>query len=525
MIAQVMASSDLNLRKDPMPNPDMLELESFLKLNRFLVKLTDKNLGISVVEKNWYLEQCEKMLSDSSVYETISRDELVQDFQLEVFKRIEDLCSEDESKSVVFGSSKDYLLASLDDTAIPTFHGLPKVHKDKWSLRPIIPSHSWCTRRASELADFVLRQAVKDYLPWCVESTKEVVSKLQCHTFLRADDIWIVTGDVQSFYTNVPIDSTSQKLGKLMGNRELEGIRTSRIKDLLDIVMYVNCFEFNGKYYRQVEGVAMGTSCAPAFANLSLGLLEMSTSIVDKIGPVGLQFYARYIDDIQLIWKGSRQSLEEWLVDFAPKLEPYKLSWEIHNSSQPAQFLDMELFWERGFGALGLQTRVFRKRMNKHQYIPWSSAHPIQVKRAFVKAELTRFAIICSQETYFDEKVSLFFAALRRRGYPSTTLIQWKKTVDYNQRPLLIESTKKLARGLPLMLPSSYDDVWEYIDGQDVLQTMKKFWLRAGPLPAALERPLIKSLRRTENMFDKFSAWNKAILQPQLSLSGRMEVS
>lgn len=64
------------------------------------------------------------------------------------------------------------------------------------------------------------------------------------------------------------------------------------------------------------------------------------------------------------------------------------------------------------------------------------------------------------------------------------------------------------------MLPSSYDEVWEYTDLRDVFKTMMDEWMKCGePLPLSLLGPLIKSLKRTENMFDKFSSWNKAILQ------------
>jgi hypothetical protein len=65
------------------------------------------------------------------------------------------------------------------------------------------------------------------------------------------------------------------------------------------------------------------------------------------------------------------------------------------------------------------------------------------------------------------------------------------------------------------MLPSSYDEIWEYTDLRDVFKTMMDEWMKCGePVPLSLMGPLIKSLKRTENMFDKFSSWNKAILQP-----------
>ena len=44
---------------------------------------------------------------------------------------------------------------------------------------------------------------------------------------------------------------------------------------LLEIVLCNNTFEFN-EYYKQIQGTAMGTKLAPAFANIFMGKLEHS---------------------------------------------------------------------------------------------------------------------------------------------------------------------------------------------------------------------------------------------------------
>lgn len=136
------------------------------------------------------------------------------------------------------------------------------------------------------------------------------------------------------------------------------------------------------------------------------------------------------------------------------------------------------------------------------------------MKKAFLKAELTRFMVISSSKQLFEERVAEFLEALGRRGYPSDILHVWKKQVSYKERTYSLAKRKDgSARGLPLMLPSMYDEVWEYVDLREVFRTMHRVWVSTGtPLPDALHGPLIKSLRRRENLFDKFSSWNKAVL-------------
>jgi hypothetical protein len=513
----------LNPADTHMSNPDVRSIKDFLQSSELLLKITDKNLGLAAISKPWYLEECKRMLADETTYDYISLDDL-RYYQHEAMERIRVIV-----ESAAFSDDiSEFLLASTEDQSIPEFHAIPKVHKPVWKLRPIVPSHSWVTRRASEVCDFTLRSFHRREFPWIVDSTREVLAHVTGKTITRSDSIWIVTGDVESFYTNVNTAETVELIHTaLSGLDSSHGIDHHYIRHLLDVVMLCNCFGFNDEFYHQINGVAMGTSCAPAFANVALGFKEQFIeSIAKAAGDVqdGLILYNRYIDDILIIFQGSRTALRSCLDNISSRLQPFKISWEIHSSREPASFLDVEFFFDQGFGPVGIQSRVYRKRMNQHQYIPWSSAHPQTVKKAFVKAELTRFMVISSSQRLFEEKVLEFMQALGRRGYPSTILRIWKKQVNYEDRWYSLFKKKDTSvQGLPLMLPSSYDEIWEYTDLRSVFNVMMNEWVKCGePLPPSLVGPLIKSLKRTENLFDKISSWNKAILKgPQSPLVDR----
>lgn len=494
-------------------NPDLRQLKIFLELNNILMKITDKNLGIAAISKAWYIEQCVLLLEDRSVYELITLDQ-VRQYQRSAIKRIKTICED-----AGFSDQVEEFLLSSNTTDIPEFHAIPKVHKTQWKLRPIVPSHSWVTTKASEVCDFALRALHKRWFPWVVDSTREVIRQVESLTILRTDPVWVVTGDVESFYTNVDVQSTIGQLPTAMRSIDRQaGVDMDAIAGLATVVMNTNCFGFQGQYYHQKQGTAMGTSCAPSFANVCLGILEVQCpEIMDRGATGSLLLYVRYMDDILLIFKGSRTALQSCLDDLSTGLRPFKIGWEISSVREPRPFLDVEFFFDQGYGPVGLQTRVYRKRMNKHQYIPWSSAHPHTVKKAFIKAELTRFMIISSTKKLFEDRAQEFMKALQRRGYPLDTLRVWRKQVRYEDRSWSLYTIKdQTARGLPLMLPSSYDVMWEYIDVKSVFNAMKKSWVTAGePLPPSLQGPLIKSLRRTDSLFDKLSSWNKAILQTE----------
>ena len=66
-----------------------------------------------------------------------------------------------------------------------------------------------------------------------------------------------------------------------------------------DLTRFATCethFLFKGKFYDQIDGVAMGPPLAPVLANLFMGHYEKEClSNFDEVSP---SYYTRYIDDI-----------------------------------------------------------------------------------------------------------------------------------------------------------------------------------------------------------------------------------
>jgi len=195
------------------------------------------------------------------------------------------------------------------------------------------------------------------------------------------------------------------------------------------------------------------------------------------------------------------------------QLDGLNISWSYSRTRQV--FLDIELLMIPGHPYTRLQTRVYRKPMNKHLYISWLSAHPLHVKKAFVKAELTRFRMISLDKQYFVDTSLFFQRNLRRRGYPANILDSWFQKVRYSDR-LLFFLSKREDKNVPLLLPSRYNQVWEYINVGTVLQAMRDKWFK-GEVPPSLRSQLIRSLSRSSNVFDLTSAWNMTILNDGLS--------
>lgn len=476
-------------------NMNWNRVQQFLSDNGLIVKLTDKNLGLAVFHKEWYIHECMKMLGDVATYRMANSLD-VQQLRQEML---------DQMRKWHLPKNMERFLREKTMTTVPQFHCIPKVHKTPWALRPIVPSHSWVTSRLSEIVDHLCRPILSN-LPWVVNSTKEVINHID-KIRLGSKDVWICTGDVVSFYTNID----SQHCARLVAGAFERYCKGSKINGrnmthMIQFVMDNNYFQFQDQIWKQLNGLAMGTSCAPVLANIYAGFFERQDRLISQPGVLS---YLRYIDDILLIFEGTEKELTAFLSKV--KLGSLTVNWSYSRTKK--EFLDIEIMKLPSPLGPYLATKLFRKELNKHLYIPWSSAHPLHVKKAFVKAELIRFAIVSSEVGYFAESRRQFYGNLRRRGYPPETLENWFLQVSFEKRAVYLDLAKPEEDIAPLMLSGQYNPVWEYINVEEISRAMRRGFSLEKELPDSLKQPLIRSLRRSTNLSDLLSMWNKTILQ------------
>ena len=131
-------------------------------------------------------------------------------------------------------------------------------------------------------------------------------------------------------------------------------------------------FEFNEKFYLQIQGTAMGTKMAPAYANLFFGRLE--TQLINQ-APESIHTWKRFIEDIFIIWTGSNEEFKEFMSKINQIHPTIKFTHEI--SDTKLAFLDITLYKGERFKStniLDLKTHI--KGTNKQLYVHSTSYHP-----------------------------------------------------------------------------------------------------------------------------------------------------
>lgn len=74
--------------------------------------------------------------------------------------------------------------------------------------------------------------------------------------------------DMTSLYTNIEIPLEMAAVDKFLKKHPLKERPDRELLELLHLSLTRNDFEFEGKYYLQIKGTAMGKRLAPTFANI-----------------------------------------------------------------------------------------------------------------------------------------------------------------------------------------------------------------------------------------------------------------
>ena len=112
--------------------------------------------------------------------------------------------------------------------------------------------------------------------------------------------------DTESRFTNIPLQETIDLCVERLFNDKpnIDGFTETDFHELLTVTISVSLVWFDGEYYKQIDGVAMGSPLGPTFANIFLGYHEQ---IWLKNCPCEFKpfIYKRYVDEIVISIKRS----------------------------------------------------------------------------------------------------------------------------------------------------------------------------------------------------------------------------
>ena len=302
-------------------------------------------------------------------------------------KEVNNNPSELTEKEVRYLSKFDYKTSNI--------YGLPKVHRSEiinealrsqktevitvlkpadLKLRPIIAGPICPTHRLSHFIDIILQPLAAQVNSY-VRDNFDVLLKIPTEI---DEDMIAATFDVENLYGSITHDVGLEAIHFWLNKQPQDSFRFSNefIISSIKIILENNIFQFDGHFYKQLKGTAMGTKMAPIYATLTLGYLELKLSATiqnhfsNAIYNNFRKFYFRYLDDILIFFKTSELSIEE-ISNLLNEMNN-NIKFQLESSGSKINFLDIQILINEG----KVETDMYCKSTDTKQYLNFSRTIP-----------------------------------------------------------------------------------------------------------------------------------------------------
>lgn len=457
-------------------------LLSLIKNKNIVIKWADKNLGLTILDAQHYHTLCKQMLADSKTYLPLpNKDHYLPNHH----KFLSKICKYPEEPppflrdKIIFTiknnpwdlDPKDlknfqtFMWEAVHPNNIektsepPYFYGIPKVHKPKLCLRPIVAAHSTLTTRPGIWLSTTLSTVIKQTPSSILPDSDKLQRLLELTSLNPKHEHTLITMDINSLYTNIPLDHALERVMTFLQTySNYPQKRMELIRIVLEYVLYTNIFQYNGDLYKQIRGIAMGSNPAPDIANITVFMDEQEcfnaffSPMNDGLHPLPL--YVRLLDDVLMIVDNHDLNQHNHTIDSLLQhiaKHPY-FTYTSTCSRFECTFLDIHISINPVTQTI--ETRTGFKILNSYAYITPHSGHLLTTQRGWIRSEISRHIKRNSNITNLTESLSFFRTKLIMRGHPNNKL-----------GPLFSEGLQKFKDRTQILFPT-----------RNTLEQTSSFW-------------------------------------------------
>lgn len=378
-------------------------LKDLTNYDDVIIKKADKGDALVIMDTLFYKDKL--VLADHLQTETYENVNANSDNK--VFKELKLLMS--KYKSNVTKKELSYITNFEWKSSL--FYVLPKIHKCKSIIEKMAEQKCLCivmepppdlkgraivagtnspTQRLSELLEKILSPLVrnlKSYIKDDWDFIRKFPQKFEhdCHLY---------SCDIVNLYTNISHELGLKALEYWIHKlRDLIAPRFTTefiLNAALFVLQHNNCL-FDGYMYKQLIGTAMGTKFAPPYACLSIGFLE-ETKLYPELPlyfPAShcdfiIETFFRFMDDGITPWPKALDinvfnrilnNLDE-KIEFT--MEPASIKSSNNEDYQSLNYLDIAVILHP---TGQIETDIYYKPTNTHDYLDFYSHHPIHIKK------------------------------------------------------------------------------------------------------------------------------------------------
>jgi hypothetical protein len=380
------------------------------RLTSTVLRKTDKSKVFHLGRIEDYQKKSEEYMKKTQAYQCLGTNDPLPELIEQTNKYLLNL----RLSKWITQKQYEELCVKPDEAELAHLYYLPKAHKPRTPLRPIISGLRHPTVKISKFLDDLLRPLFDQMASsTTVDSGFGLVKRLQdwSKINMRSDTLFC-TIDVADLYTMIPQVEGVLSLKKMLDHlmlKQVGGLKSETLIRLSRFVIKNNYFSLDGQFYHQIRGGAMGSPLTLTISNCYMFFFEQN--IARQVKNSG-GLYLRYIDDIFIVINWPERHLLREIEKWNSLDLNIKLAAKIGSSTN---FLDLCMENDNG----QLRTRVFHKPSYEPYYLPFNSIHPMHMKRNIPFAMLLRAFRYCSTfQNYLNERESLRMALLLNR-YPN----------------------------------------------------------------------------------------------------------
>jgi len=449
---------------------ERIALNNLKRNEDIIIKPADKGGATVVMNKLAYLNEAYRQLNDSKYYLKLN----APIYKTNIVK-INTVLNAMVGDSCINRKQCKYLQASESDRS-RIFYLLPKIHKptEKWPHpnmpegRPIVSDVGSESYRVCQFIDSHLRPISIKHAAYLKDSY-DFVSKIRDRTVPKQSIL--VTADVTALYTNMNIERTLGVARDALAAHSPHKKLNEYIMNLLEITLKNNDFEFNGDYFLQISGTAMGKCYAPALADLYM--LEFDNCACHGNFSKYVELYFRFLDDVFFVWHGTLVELNDFEIYLNSIIPGIKISFSY--SQDNVNFLDTTVYKKLMNSAEAtLKTKIYFKSTDTHQLLHKESYHPKHTFKGIIKSQLLRYKRLSSTFEDYNSTCKILFDALTKRNYSKSFLRKMKRDV-WSEIHVSRVAAKKEAFDMPIVVP--YSDIGNSLSRtwKDKIKNNKKF--------------------------------------------------
>ncbi len=250
--------------------------------------------------------------------------------------------------------------------------------------------------------------------PRHLQNSQDLLNKLK--DVRVGDSEEMVSYDVTALFMSVPVnDSLTIIRRKLENDSELSNhtsLSVDHVIELLKCCLTTTYFLFDGEFYTQTEGAAMGSPVSPLVANLFMEDFEERALSSYPHPP---RFWGRYVDDTFVIIE------KEHIIPFTNHINSLHpaIHFTTENESE-GQLPMLDVMVKKKDSGL-LSFSVYRKATHTDHYLQFDSHQPLEHKLGVMRTLRHRTNTTVTDQQVRREEEDHIKKALSIAGYPKWT--------------------------------------------------------------------------------------------------------